>query len=53
VNALDKALRSAPQQTFRELGNLELADFKVRILTGQRPLVPLGERAYFVGQPLR
>ena len=22
-------------------------------LTGQRPLVPLGERAYFVGQPLR
>jgi len=32
VNALDKALRSALEQTFPELANLELADFKVRIL---------------------
>jgi 2-isopropylmalate synthase len=34
VNALDKALRSALEQTFPELGNLELSDFKVRILEG-------------------
>jgi 2-isopropylmalate synthase len=34
VNALDRALRSALGQTFPELGNLELADFKVRILEG-------------------
>ena len=34
VNALDKALRSALEQTFPELANLELADFKVRILEG-------------------
>jgi len=32
VNALDMALRSALEQTFPELANLELADFKVRIL---------------------
>jgi 2-isopropylmalate synthase len=34
VNALDKALRSALEQTFPELATLELADFKVRILEG-------------------
>jgi 2-isopropylmalate synthase len=34
VNALDRALRSALEQTFPELANLELADFKVRILEG-------------------
>jgi 2-isopropylmalate synthase len=34
VNALDKALRSALEQIFPELANLELADFKVRILEG-------------------
>src|ERR1700733_7166075 len=34
VNALDKALRGALEQTFPELANLELADFKVRILEG-------------------
>src|SRR5580692_3634012 len=34
VNALDKALRVALEQTFPELANLELADFKVRILEG-------------------
>jgi 2-isopropylmalate synthase len=34
VNALDKALRSALEQTFPELASLELADFKVRILEG-------------------
>jgi 2-isopropylmalate synthase len=34
VNALDKALRSALEQTFPELATLELADFKVRILDG-------------------
>ena len=34
VNALDKALRAALEQTFPELANLELADFKVRILEG-------------------
>jgi 2-isopropylmalate synthase len=34
VNALDKALRAALEQTFPELASLELADFKVRILEG-------------------
>jgi 2-isopropylmalate synthase len=34
VNALDKALRAALEQTFPELANLELIDFKVRILEG-------------------
>jgi len=34
VNALDRALRSALEQTFPELATLELADFKVRILEG-------------------
>jgi 2-isopropylmalate synthase len=34
VNALDKALRSALEQAFPELANLELMDFKVRILEG-------------------
>ena len=34
VNALDKALRSALEQAFPELANLELVDFKVRILEG-------------------
>jgi 2-isopropylmalate synthase len=34
VNALDKALRSALEQSFPELACLELADFKVRILEG-------------------
>jgi 2-isopropylmalate synthase len=34
VNALDKALRSALEQSFPELASLELADFKVRILEG-------------------
>ena len=34
VNALDKALRSALEQTFPELASLELADYKVRILEG-------------------
>jgi 2-isopropylmalate synthase len=34
VNALDKALRSALEQSFPELARLELADFKVRILEG-------------------
>jgi 2-isopropylmalate synthase len=34
VNALDKALRAALEQTFPELATLELADFKVRILEG-------------------
>jgi 2-isopropylmalate synthase len=34
VNALDKALRAALEQTFPELANLELADYKVRILEG-------------------
>jgi 2-isopropylmalate synthase len=34
VNALDKALRTALEQTFPELASLELADFKVRILEG-------------------
>src|SRR5580698_467561 len=34
VNALDRALRVALEQTFPELANLELADFKVRILEG-------------------
>jgi 2-isopropylmalate synthase len=34
VNALDKALRTALEQTFPELVSLELADFKVRILEG-------------------
>ena len=34
MNAQDKALRSGLEQTFPELGNLELADFKVRILEG-------------------
>jgi 2-isopropylmalate synthase len=34
VNALDKALRAALEQTFPELASLELADYKVRILEG-------------------
>jgi 2-isopropylmalate synthase len=34
VNALDKALRSALEQSFPELARLELVDFKVRILEG-------------------
>ena len=34
VNALDKALRAALEQAFPELANLELIDFKVRILEG-------------------
>jgi 2-isopropylmalate synthase len=34
VNALDKALRAALEQTFPELAHLELTDFKVRILEG-------------------
>jgi 2-isopropylmalate synthase len=34
VNALDKALRSALERVFPELGRLELADYKVRILEG-------------------
>jgi 2-isopropylmalate synthase len=34
VNALDRALRSALEQSFPELARLELADFKVRILEG-------------------
>jgi 2-isopropylmalate synthase len=34
VNALDKALRSALEQTFPELATLQLTDFKVRILEG-------------------
>jgi 2-isopropylmalate synthase len=34
VNALDRALRSALEQTFPELASLELTDFKVRILEG-------------------
>jgi 2-isopropylmalate synthase len=34
VNALDVALRTALEQMFPELANLELSDFKVRILEG-------------------
>ncbi len=34
VNALDRALRSALEQTFPELATLALTDFKVRILEG-------------------
>jgi 2-isopropylmalate synthase len=34
VNALDEALRTALEQAFPELANLELTDFKVRILEG-------------------
>ncbi len=34
VNALDRALRSALEQTFPELASLELTDYKVRILEG-------------------
>ncbi|MBV9380810.1 MAG: citramalate synthase [Streptosporangiaceae bacterium] len=34
VNALDRALRSALEQSFPELARLELADYKVRILEG-------------------
>jgi 2-isopropylmalate synthase len=34
VNALDRALRSALEQTFPELATLQLTDFKVRILEG-------------------
>jgi 2-isopropylmalate synthase len=34
VNALDRALRSALEQSFPELASLELADYKVRILEG-------------------
>ncbi|MFL6182447.1 MAG: citramalate synthase [Actinomycetes bacterium] len=34
VNALDNALRQALGQIFPELGNLELVDYKVRILEG-------------------
>jgi 2-isopropylmalate synthase len=34
VNALDKALRAALEQLYPELANLELTDYKVRILAG-------------------
>jgi 2-isopropylmalate synthase len=34
VNALDRALRAALEQTFPELASLELTDFKVRIIEG-------------------
>jgi 2-isopropylmalate synthase len=34
VNALDRALRTALEQTFPELASLELTDFKVRIIEG-------------------
>src|ERR1700761_400173 len=34
VNALDRALRAALEQTFPELADLELTDYKVRILEG-------------------
>jgi 2-isopropylmalate synthase len=34
VNALDRALRAALEQTFPELATLELTDYKVRILEG-------------------
>ncbi len=34
VNALDRALRAALEQTFPELAALELTDYKVRILEG-------------------
>jgi 2-isopropylmalate synthase len=34
VNALDRALRSALEQTYPDLANLELLDYKVRILEG-------------------
>ena len=34
VNALDKALRAALEQTFPELASMRLTDFKVRILEG-------------------
>jgi 2-isopropylmalate synthase len=34
VNALDRALRSALEQTYPELASLELRDYKVRILEG-------------------
>ena len=34
VNALDRALRAALEQTFPELAALSLTDFKVRILEG-------------------
>ncbi len=34
VNALDRALRAALEQTFPELASLELTDYKVRILEG-------------------
>ena len=34
VNALDKALRAALEQTFPELASMQLTDFKVRILEG-------------------
>ena len=34
VNALDNALRSAVQQRYPELSNIELTDYKVRILEG-------------------
>src|SRR5437899_3993719 len=34
VNALDKALRSALRQVYPELDQLELVDYKVRILEG-------------------
>ncbi|MGH3280248.1 MAG: citramalate synthase [Trebonia sp.] len=34
VNALDRALRTALEQTFPELATLELTDYKVRILEG-------------------
>jgi 2-isopropylmalate synthase len=34
VNALDKALRAALEKIYPEIGNLELIDYKVRILEG-------------------
>ncbi len=35
VNALDKALRKALTESFPEIGNFHLADYKVRILDGE------------------
>jgi 2-isopropylmalate synthase len=35
VNALDRALRSALEQSYPDLANLELLDYKVRILEGE------------------
>ena len=35
VNSLDRALRTALEPFYPQLGNLELVDYKVRILEGQ------------------